>query len=148
MRGKLASWFLLGGILAACGGGEPGSGGDPPPAQKTFTVSYTPAPRDPKNPQPTDFYIPKVGGSVDLTITVNLLSSETQSVRFIFSSPSGIAASESNFVINGSSSKTIRITAPANLNQPYFTIQATGQDSKGSTRNQYSTAATFTWKPQ
>jgi hypothetical protein len=113
-----------------------------------FTVSYNPTPRDAKNPQPTDFYIPKAGGSVNLTVTVNLISSNTQSVQFIFSNPYGITASESNFVIKGSGSKTIKITAPADLNQPYFTIQATGQDKNGNTRNQDSYAATFAWKPQ
>lgn len=153
MKAQLASWLVLVGLLAACGSKDNGNnggggGGNPTPVQKMFTVTYNPTPRDAKNPQPTDFYISKAGGSVDLTVTVNITSSNTKKVRFIFSSPSSVICSEPNFVVEGSTSKTVKITAPPDLNQPYFTIQATGQDKNGDTRNQDSYAATFTWKPQ
>lgn len=105
-----------------------------------FAVTY--------DPKPGSFQIGKGGGSAPLSVTVSINSSETKKVQFIFSSPSGISSSNTVFVIEGNNSKTITITAPANLNQPYFTIQATGQDENGDTRNQDSYAATFTWKPQ
>lgn len=105
-----------------------------------FAVTY--------DPKPGSFQIAKSGGSAPLNVSVTINSSETKKVQFIFSSPSGISSSDPVFVIQGNNSKTITVTVPANLNQPYFTIQATGQDENGDTRNQDSYAATFSWKPQ
>lgn len=140
---KRLLWLTLS-LLVACGNPtKPGPNPPPPPpppAGPSFTYTYSPS--------KAEFTLPK-NSSAKLTATVEIKSSKVQKVRFTFApGVPGLSISPNPGFVTGNGSIEFTITTLPSLtdSQPYFTINAEGLASNGSTEETYAT--TFQWTAQ